>query len=573
MTRIPLLPVLLVLAVCWWAEGQQPAIVPAGKLSQFVFAGSKTFPGTIRDVWVYIPAQYTGERPACIATFCDGRNYVNPAKANYAPKIFDKLIAEGAMPVTIGVFVNPGVVPPPRPDALPRFNRSYEYDGLGDEYANFLQTELLPEIAEKFSLKLSSDPNDRLIGGASSGGICAFNAAWSRPDCFRRVWCTVGTFVGLRGGDELHSLVRKTEAKPLRIFLHDGSNDLNIYAGDWWMANQQMQRALEWMGYEQTHVWDDAGHGRAGEMKYFSDAMRYLWKDYPNPVMTHPEAAAERRANFVLPNEPWQLVSSGYQFTEGPAVNEQGEVFFTDIPNSTIHKIDLAGNVTEFATGTGKANGLMFAPDGRLIACANDKQQIVAYQPDGTPTVIAENVASNDVCVRADGTIYFTSPRDKQIFRIQPGGTSAEALDTIPGCNGILLSPDQAQLYVTDFGGRMVTAYQVLADGSVTHKQPYYWLHLPYRTDKASLDGMTVDREGWLYVSSKLGIQICDQAGRVNFIIPMPAGVRHPSNLCFGGAEFNFLFATCGDKVYKRKLSKRGVRSCQPPITPEKPRL
>ena len=544
-----------------------------GELTKFVFDDSSIFPGTTRDVWVYVPKQYSDEKPACVAAFCDGGAYVNPKRANYAPAIFDRLIEAGEMPVTIGVFANPGVVPPPREDALPRFNRSYEYDGLGDHYARFLDEELLPHVAQKFDLEFSDDPNDRMVGGASSGGICAFNTAWSRPARFRRVWCTVGTFVGLRGGDELHSLVRKTEAKPLRIFLHDGSNDLNIYAGDWWIANQQMQRALAWMGYEHDFRWDESGHGRAGEMQYFADGLRFLWKDWPAAVETHADKAGKRRADFLLPGERWELVSQGHGFTEGPAANEKGEVFFTDLQKSTIHKIDLNGNVSVFAKDTGNANGLMFTPDGRLVACANGKRQIVAYDQQGQPTVLARNVNSNDVCVRSDGTIYFTSPREKKIYRIVPASEQAEELDVAPGCNGILLSPDQSQLYVTDFLGRMVTSYQVTDDGTLEHKQPYYWIHLPYRTEKSSLDGMTVDREGWLYVTSKLGVQICDQAGRVNFIIPPPPGARHPANLCFGGADMDLLYATCGDKVFRRKLSKKGLHSWQTPQKPKKPRL
>src|SRR5690606_3277116 len=109
-------------------------------------------------------------------------------------------------------------------------------------YARFLLEELIPEVSKKYNL--SSDPNDRALAGASSGGICAFNAAWERPDAFRRVLCTIGTFVGLRGGDAFPVLVRKTSPKPLRVFLQDGSQDLNIYAGDWWLANQSMRSAL-----------------------------------------------------------------------------------------------------------------------------------------------------------------------------------------------------------------------------------------------------------------------------------------------------------------------------------------
>lgn len=553
----------------------------AGELTQFVFEDSEIFPGTQRDAWVYVPKQYDRTTPACLATFCDGRNYVNATQTNYVPAIFDKLIASNEMPVTIAVFVNPGVVPPSTQDALPRFNRSYEYDGLGDTYASFLDQELLPFVETKFHVSFSKDPNDRLIGGASSGGIAAFNTAWSRPDLFRRVWCTVGTFVGLRGGDELHSLVRKTEPKPLRLFLHDGSNDLNIYAGDWWIANQQMQRALAWTGYEHDYRWDEVGHGRDGEKKYLTEAMQFLWKDWPTPITTHPENASPRRANFLIDGEDWELVSEGHGFTEGTTCNAQGEVFFTDIQKSLIHKIDLQGNVTVFARKTGGANGLAFAPDGRLIACANGKQQIVAYNPDGTSDVLADKVHSNDVTVRSDGTIYCTNPKDRQVFRIRStndGGTlatevAAEVVAEFPGCNGIQLSPDQSQLYVTDYRGRMITAYQVTEAGDLINGQPFYWLHSPYRTDATELDGMTVDREGWLYATSKLGIQICDQAGRVHLILPPPTGARHPANLCFGGPQMDILYAACGDKVFKRKLSHSGIRSFEAPMTPKKPRL
>jgi len=568
MKRSILLPFLLFFVAAATAQDE----IPKGELITGTFTNSTIFPGTERNVWVYVPKQYTGEKPACVAAFCDGQAYVNPKRGNYAAGIFDRLIASGEMPVTIGVFVSPGVVPAANENALPRFNRSYEYDGLGDNYARFLDNELLPHLARVHKLKFSNNPNDRLVGGASSGGICAFNTAWSRPDRFRRVWCTVGTFVGLRGGDELHSLVRKTEAKPLRIFLHDGSNDLNIYAGDWWMANQQMQRALQWMGYEHTHVWDETKHGRAGENIHLEAAMKYLWKDWPAQVTTHPENAAKRRATFTIPGEDWKLVSARHGFTEGPAADKDGNVYFSDIPNSviTVHKVPGKNHI--FAEDTGNANGLMIHPDGRLFACANGKNAIVAYTEDGSHETIVKGVNCNDLCIRADGTVYFSSPRARKIFRIKPGANKADPVADAPGCNGVLLSPDQTQLYVTDFRGRMVSAFQVQADGTLAHGQAYYWLHLPPRAEVSSLDGMTVDSEGWLYVTSRLGVQICDQAGRVNFILPPPPGARHPANVCFGGADHDELFITCGDKVYKRKLSKTGVRPWQA-IVPKKPRL
>ena len=134
-------------------------------------------------------------------------------------------------------------------EALDRFNRSLEYDGLGPDYVRFLLDELLPEVETKTTadgrpIKLSRDGNDRAIAGTSSGAICAFTAAWERPDSFRRVFSAIGTYVGLRGGNVYPTLIRKYEPKPIRIFLQDGSSDLNIYGGDWWMANQEMERAV-----------------------------------------------------------------------------------------------------------------------------------------------------------------------------------------------------------------------------------------------------------------------------------------------------------------------------------------
>src|SRR5205823_12742006 len=148
----------------------------------------------------------------------------------------------------------PGVVKAPSDKALDRFNRSYEYDGLGDAYARFLLDEILPEVetlstADGRPIRLSKDGNDRGIGGSSSGAICAFTAAWERPGAFRRVFSSIGTYVGLRGGNVYPTLVRKVEPKPIRIFLQDGSADLNIFGGDWWMANQEMERALTFAGY------------------------------------------------------------------------------------------------------------------------------------------------------------------------------------------------------------------------------------------------------------------------------------------------------------------------------------
>ena len=178
--------------------------VPKGEVIKFTFEKSKIFPGTVRDYWIYVPAQSRMRNPpACTSD--------RTAFDWEAPNVFDNLIARNQMPVTIGVFVAPGVVKSPEPNAaLDRFNRSFEYDGLGDNYVRFLLEELLPEVETKQTpdgrpIKLSPDGNDRAIGGSSSGAIAAFTAAWERPDAFTRVFSSIGTYVGLRGGIDIRS--------------------------------------------------------------------------------------------------------------------------------------------------------------------------------------------------------------------------------------------------------------------------------------------------------------------------------------------------------------------------------
>ncbi len=191
--------------------------VPKGEVLKFTFTDSKIFPGTMRDYWVYIPAQYRPETPACVYVNQDGIQWK-------ASTVFDNLINSKEMPVTIGVFINPGRVPVVNGDnALDRFNRSLEYDGLGNSYARFILNELLPDVEKRVAgdgraIHLSKNGNDRAIGGASSGAICAFTAAWEYPGEFSRVFSAIGTYVGLRGGERYPTLIRKYEPRPIRVF-------------------------------------------------------------------------------------------------------------------------------------------------------------------------------------------------------------------------------------------------------------------------------------------------------------------------------------------------------------------
>ena len=289
-----------------------PEAVLKGEIREFTFSGSAIFPGTVRQVTVFIPAQYDGSRPACVAVKTDGYNATEKA-------LLETMIATREVPVTIGVFVKPGDLPAPMEGTIGRRNRCLEYDGMGDANARFLVEELLPAVARRFNLKLSTSGNDRCIAGGSSGGIAAFTAAWERPDEFSRVYANSGSFVAFRGGHEFPTLVRKFEAKPIRCYLTTGTRDMENAAGDWFLLDQEMDKALKFSGYDYRFRVLNGGHV-AGYYDEYREAMSYLWKDWPSAGPRWPEFAPRVR-DILLADEPWQLVA------EGPPCRPQGSGF------------------------------------------------------------------------------------------------------------------------------------------------------------------------------------------------------------------------------------------------------
>ncbi len=554
--------VLLAASSLAWAEeykigpdSQPQANVPKGTVAQHTWT-SKIFPGTVRDYWIYVPAQYKADKPACLMVFQDGGGFVSERGTWHAPVVFDNLIQKGDMPVTIGVFINPGVLPALSKDQQPRFNRSFEYDSITDAYARFLLDEILPEVGKQYNI--SKNPNDRGLAGSSSGGIASFAGAWNRPDSFRRVLSFIGSYTNLRGGEILSSLIRKTEPLPLRVFLQDGSNDQNIYSGNWYIGNQDMASALKYAGYDSTFVVGTEGHNGKHGSAILPDALRWLWREYPKPIAKSTAVVERNITSFLESGKDWELVGEGYKYTEGPAVDKQGNVFFSDIPNNRIHKIGLDGKVTVFKEDSGGANGLMFGPDGRLYACQNGRKKIVAYAPDGTESTIAEGVNSNDLVVNVRNEIYFSEPPTKRVWFIDAKGAKRVVHEGITFPNGVRLSPDQALLSVADTQGKAVWSFQVQSDGSLANGLPFYLLEISDESTGSGADGMTVDADGYLYVATKMGVQICDQAGRVVGIIRKPQNQRL-SNAVFGGADLHTLYVTNGDKVYRRQLRSKGV--------------
>jgi gluconolactonase len=536
--------------------------VPRGEVTKYTFDHSKIFPGTTRNYWIYVPKQYDPAKPACVMIFQDGIEYK-------APTVFDNLIAKKEIPVMIGVFVSPGRMTALSNDALDRFNRSYEYDGLGDNYSKFLLDELLPEISKKYNL--STNANDRAIAGASSGAIAAFTAAWERPDAFSRVFSSVGTFVGLRGGNIYPTLIRKTEPKPIRVFLQDGTGDLNIYGGNWHLANEEMLSALEFSGYEVNHIWGDGQHNGKHATAIFPDALRWLWHDYPTPVVAGKDSK-QPLMEILTPGESWQEVASGYQFADGLAANAAGEVCFTDRPNRKIYKIGLDGKVSVFVENQPGCSGLAFGPDGNLFGCQSETKRIVSYDPAGKETVIAEGIEGNDLTVTYGNEIYVTDDRHKKVWFVDSNREKRVVDDGVAFPNGVRLTPDQSLLLVSDTKGEFVYSYQVEPNGSLTNRQKFFYLHLVDGSTQSGADGMTVDTKGNLYVTTEMGIQICDQPGRVEGIIGKPER-RGISSVAFGGANRDELFVTCGGAVYKRQTKAKGVLSLELPIKPPTPHL
>ncbi len=548
--------------------------VPRGTVTKFSFTSAEgMYPGIERDYWVYVPAQYKAENPACLMVFQDGEGAIREEGDLRVPIVFDNLIQQGTMPVTIGVFVNPGIVRGSTADRAALYNRSFEYDSPDTRYVRFLTEELLPEVGKRWNI--SSNPNDRAIGGASSGAIAAFTAAMLRPDAFRRVLSFIGSYTNLRGGNQWPDLVRKMEPAPLRIFLQDGDHDLNIFAGDWWMANQDLASALTYRGYQLNFVKGTEGHNGKHAGAVMPEALRWLWQGWPQAVGMPDKKAPAGFADIsgvIEPGSAWELVGDGYGFTEGPAVDKDGVVYFADVTKNRIYKVNgQTGKPEVFHENTGGTSGLMFGRDGRLYAAQNGSKRIVAYEADGRETVLASNVGSNDLAVSTRGDVYFTDPSTKHVWWIDGKGQQHAVDNGLQFPNGIRFTADERVLLVADSATRWVWSFPVRTDGSLEKGEPYYRLELPLAGDgklvNAWADGMAFDTLGNLYVATKTGIQVCDQLGRVFGVLRKPSEAD-PSNVVFGGTDFHWLYVTAKDKVFRRHLLSSGYLPWMAPARP-----
>ncbi|HXX92553.1 MAG TPA: alpha/beta hydrolase-fold protein [Planctomycetota bacterium] len=256
-------------------DSQPQEGVPKGTVTKYHWK-SQIFAKTERDYWVYVPAQYDKDKPTALMVFQDGGGYTSEKGTSRVPVVFDNLIQKKEIPVMIGIFINPGSIPSEKEGGKPVSNRSVEYDTMSDQYARFLLEEILPEVGK--TLNLSKDPKDRAISGASSGGICAFTVAWERPTEFSKVLSWVGSFTNIRGGHNYEAMIRKTPAKPIRVFLQDGANDVDNEFGNWPLANQQMHAALKYKKYDVKLVFGEGVHSGIHGGAILPDSLRWLWR-------------------------------------------------------------------------------------------------------------------------------------------------------------------------------------------------------------------------------------------------------------------------------------------------------
>ena len=535
--------------------------IPQGKLlGPFTFDQSKIFPGTVRKYWVYVPQQYDPSRAACVYIGQDGVSSKYPFN-----QMLDELIYKKEIPVMVGIFVSPGVVSLTKPGGFPRMNRSFEYNSLGDAYARFLLDELLPVIEREQKLNLSHDGNDRAIGGCSSGSSAAFTACWERPDAFRRCFNVSGAFPYARG-TTYANLIRKYEAKPLRVFIQVGTNDMYNANGDLYLDSLELYRALRFAGYECEYHESPGGHGDKYK-EIFPDGMRYLWKDWPVPVLAG--KGPPRVQDVLLPDERWQLVGEGYQSARALAVNPRGEIFFSDTAANRIYHINQAGRPEVFLADGGHAHGISFGANGEMYTCSTETGKVLVYDPAGNARVFTDNLYGHSIAAYRPGGVFITSKPsvtndESQIWFVDAQGEKHLADSGIRNASGLCVSADQWQLFVGESRGHWIYTLAIGENGQPMYKQPFFWLHVPDTAGDSEVDPVAVDRAGNVYSASLIGIQQHNITSHPLCIFPSPD--EPITGLAFGGPQFDELYVTTQHKIFKRKVHVQGAYAFHEPF-------
>ncbi len=523
-----------------------PATVAAGdqhnrNILSGKFESSKIYPNTERNFKIYVPEEYDGSKPACLLLGLDGTIFNDIT-------VMTNLMKTGEMPLTIGVFLEPGVVYREDPNAqsgkaVVRYNRSNEFDRTNAEFVTFLETEFLPFVEtlstnDGRKIRLSHDANDRAITGASSSGIAAFTVAWERPDLFSRVYSSVGTFVAMRGGNEYPALVRKTEPKPLRIFLQDGVNDTWDYIfGDWWEQNQLMASALNFAGYEFDYKWDRGNHGIYYGRRAYPDAMRWLWRGWPARVEAG-ESMNGMLQSLLIKDSVWRECAD----------EEVRALFAAGADNVTFDSRSVYVNGKRVAPVKDAVSSLKLA-DGRVYVSDIDGNiwMVELAEAGGK----GEGNANGDK-ITANGD----NPVGKSAKKSRPVVKRMNTVET-GGCQ-MAVYPDYRMLITTEKNSNWLISYIINPNGTLEAGERFYWLHNTENHTHVPYGNMLFDTLGNLYIATPQGIQICDQNGRVRAILPVPS--RKADAIAFSG---NYLYVFSGGKYYVRKVQHTGYNHCE----------
>ena len=554
-------------------EAKPNAAIPHGEILQGSINDSKIYPGTENGFEVYVPAQFDPARPACLLVKLDGLG-------TFEANVLDNLIAKKEVPVIIGVGITPGTIWKDAAGtanrAASRFNRSYEFDSTNDNFANYVLNELLPAVQklktrDGRSIGISPDGNDHAATGGSTGGIGSFTLAWQRPDQFTRVYSVIGTFVSMRGGNDYPAMIRKTDPKPIRIFLEDGSTDAwNPLFGSWYDANINMESALTFAGYDVAHAWGTHGHdGRPGQV-IFPDVMRWLWRDYPAPVQRGVSKNTTLQ-EITLPGESWQEVPGSFQAAAGLAADAKGDLYIGDPTAGNIYRLGADGAPTVFLRHKGIAAQAV-GPDGTLYGVISAENRIIGVSPQGATRTIAEGIAGRGLLVTHDGTVYVSEPgahsdMPSRIWRITKTGSKTIVDQGLLSASGVAFSPDGGLFFAAEKATKWIYSYVVRPDGSFADKQPFYWLHMTDVPNNSGAEDLAVDTHGNLYAATRMGIQVCDQNGRVRAILPLPSPGGAVRGIAFGGQNFDVLYVTDGAHVFRRRLKLRGSAPWAAPIS------
>jgi sugar lactone lactonase YvrE len=375
-------------------------------------------------------------------------------------------------------------------------------------------------------------------------------------------------------------VIRREEPKPIRIFLQDGKNDHIVpgqpygtfYGGSWPINNQVMFEALQFAGYDAKLTIGDGGHDMKQGAAIMPEALRWLWRDYPKPIVAGVPAAMNEKGwdprgqvyGVLLPGKPWLQVGETYQSVASPAADKDGNVFF--VGSGRVYKSDGEGKVTPFKDAAAAA--IRFGPDGRLYAALPNR--IVSWRANGDESVVARDVLASDLAINAKGDVYFIDQGSNSVVLVTADGRRRVAMQgDVKKPVALAFSPDQAMLDVGDANSRFSWSYQIAADGTLINGEPFFRLDVP-ELPAPQVAGAAMDSIGQVYWSTPLGVQFCEQNGRCAAILGKPER-GNLGGIAFGGKDMNWLYVAEGGKLFRRETKSKGTTAWAPVKPPNPP--